>query len=304
LRDFVDQGGGLLVFAGKNSKVGEAGSPVTPGREPLLPAELVAIEGDVNDMTGGPTIDPVMPDHLITRSLGLLPKDTVTDSRFRQYVKLRMLPDARAVLRLSNQDPLLVERREGRGRMLLFASTPDRRWHNMVVSPAYPILLQEALTDLLRQENETPLTVGDEIVLRLPAHAVGQAFAVTAPGGDERKVQAAWVGGQAAINAGRAREGGYYEIRPADREAAESAVAVNLDPRESDVRSAGVETLRQTLPDAIVLAGDDDLVASVREGRVGRELWWYFAVAALVLLAVESAVARRFTRRKQASPGK
>jgi hypothetical protein len=301
-RDFVEQGGGLFVFVGKNATVDKAEGPGPRDDAPVLPVTLTAVVGDAADASGGSRIDPVMPDHLITRALGLLSTETLTECSFRQFLKVRPCPDSRVVLRLTSADPLLVDRRVGDGRVLFFASSPDRTWHNMVVSPAYPILLQQAVTHLLRRPNEEPLTVGAPLALPVPRHAAAAALTVSCPDGKGRRVRAAPVGGRPVADAGRAGLCGFYAFQSETSGGPDATVAVNADTRESDVRCLDADALRSVLAGAAradVLPGGDGLGAAVREARVGRELWRHFAAAALGLLVLEALVAKRYTGRKQ-----
>ena len=302
LRDFVEQGGGLFVFAGKNMEGAQAAGEGRPGAAQVLPARVLSVEGDPASASGGWRIDAVMPDHLITRGLGLLSTETVTDCRFRRFAKVEACPDSHVVLRLTSDDPLLVDRRMGGGRVLFFASSPDRTWNNMVLSPAYPILLQQAVTHLLRRANEEPFTVGDALALPTPGQAVGTEFAVSCPDSQVRNVRAAAIGGQLVVDAGRAGLCGFYDFRPEAADGPEVTVAVNADVRESDVTCLEADALRSALEEvttAEVLAGDDGIAEAVRRGRVGRELWRHLAIAAICLLVVESIVAKRYSRRKQ-----
>lgn len=301
-RDFVEQGGGLFVFMGKNAKVDAADAPAPRGAAQVLPVTLTALAGDAAHAPGAPRIDLRLPDHLITRALGLLSTETLSECSFRQFVKVRPCPDSRVVLRLTSADPLLVDRRVGDGRVLLFASSPDRTWHNMVVSPAYPILLQVAVTHLLRRPNEEPLTVGAPLALPLPRSAATAAFTVSCPDGEVRHVQVAPADGRPVAEAGRAGRCGFYDFRTETSGGPDATVAVNADTRESDVRCLKADALLSALEGvagADVLPGGEGLGAAVREARTGRELWRPLAAVALGLLVVESLVARRYTGRKQ-----
>ena len=73
-----------------------------------------------------------------------------------------------------------------------------------------------------------------------------------------------------------------------------SAFAVNPDPRESDLAAVPEAALVRAFPPgrALVIHPGADLARRVREARFGRELWSWFVIAALVLLAAETVIAR------------
>jgi hypothetical protein len=213
-----------------------------------------------------------------------------------------MHAERRVLLRLTTGDPLLVERRVGHGTSLLFASSPNRDWNNMAVSPVYPVLLQRAVTHLLRRANETPLTAGAALAIPLPGDAVGTALSVVGPDSRVREARTEAIDGRSLADAGKAEQCGFYEFRQTDGGGAVRAVAVNADHRESDIRPLGAAALESVLADvteAVVLTEADDIAAAIREGRVGRELWRIFAVAAVGILILESLIAKRTTRHRQ-----
>jgi hypothetical protein len=84
-------------------------------------------------------------------------------------------------------------------------------------------------------------------------------------------------------------------------------VAVNVDSRESDVRMLAGESLATAvsgLPVQVLPPGQN-LVAAIRESRVGRELWQMLMLAALAILALEGFLAWKFSRQMdvaEASP--
>jgi hypothetical protein len=75
-------------------------------------------------------------------------------------------------------------------------------------------------------------------------------------------------------------------------------VAVNVDPRESDVKVLASDRLAARLSGlpVRVLAPGEDMVSAIRENRVGRELWRILMLVGLACLALEAYLAHRFSR--------
>ena len=73
-----------------------------------------------------------------------------------------------------------------------------------------------------------------------------------------------------------------------------TAFAVNPDVRESDLTPLSEPELLAKFPPgrASILRPGADLARRVREARYGRELWPWFVVLALLLLAAETALGR------------
>jgi hypothetical protein len=89
---------------------------------------------------------------------------------------------------------------------------------------------------------------------------------------------------------------GFYELRPPGSEggAAILTVAVNVDPAESDLRSADPQEVKGGLTRsagaaAALAARGPDPETPRRDG------WWLLLVAALALLAAESALSNRLS---------
>ncbi|MHC4253608.1 MAG: BatA domain-containing protein, partial [Planctomycetota bacterium] len=183
LYDLVRGGGGLIVFVGDNTKPHTWNEKMRVGRESLLPADLVeVVRDDVLEPASGrrglTPLDPTFRQHPLCLALRSLPLDLVSETRFRRHMSVRAHPEAEAVLKLAGKgDPLLLEKRVGRGRVLLFTSTADRDWNNIVINPVFPILMQQAVAYLTRAQHERPLTVGQPIVLHVPGS--GEQAAVT-----------------------------------------------------------------------------------------------------------------------------
>jgi hypothetical protein len=70
--------------------------------------------------------------------------------------------------------------------------------------------------------------------------------------------------------------------------------AVNPNPRESDLTPVPQRALVAAFPagHAQIVPPGADLARRVREARYGRELWAWFVIVALVLLAAESVLGR------------
>src|SRR5439155_280805 len=73
-----------------------------------------------------------------------------------------------------------------------------------------------------------------------------------------------------------------------------STFAVNPDPRESDLTPVPERAMVRAFPPgrAQVVRPGENLARRVREARYGRELWSWFIVMALVLLAAETVIGR------------
>jgi hypothetical protein len=328
---YVQAGGGLVFFLGDNVngniynsrfRFESAGGGAGSAKESLLPCEL----GDVAKRPASP--DPASPNSGYAVASGgdagaswtmepvsqspmanlvrMLPGELMDEARFSQYFKMKLLPGATAILNIATtNDPLLVERAVGQGKVLLFASSGDRSWTNFPIHPAGPMLLHQAVTYLMMRPYDLPLTVGEPLSLTLPRQDSIASITFHQPNGANRPIQLTSREGVSVAEFGTADQTGFYEaVVPAAGATPATTItfAVNVDPSGGDVRCLQAPELSKALSGVPVgmLSADQDLGEQIRQGRVGKELWRYLMVLALVVLAVESFLARRFSRRMAA----
>ena len=91
-----------------------------------------------------------------------------------------------------------------------------------------------------------------------------------------------------------APEAGYYTAR-VSVQAPGLPIAVNVDPRESDVACLPEAEFRTNLEGLglVVAASDAELAAAIESTRTGRSAWRFFMMAALAFLVLESLFADR-----------
>ncbi len=232
----------------------------------------------------------------------------------------------------SARDPALVEKRLGRGRVLLFTSTADGEWNNFYTQYAYLILWQKAVTYLADSgAARKNLLVGEPYETIVPSSEYAAEIMLTTPGQDQmektleripeepdrfRLVHAeTWKPGAYELRfhgrsapAGSGAPGepapplapsapsGPRPPPPADRV---DIFAVNVDPEEGDLARIDEAELKALVPELrfrIDRGGDRAARAADRKSDAN-ELWRYALSSLLGVLALESIVALKFGRR-------
>ena len=301
LGEFVQRGGGLIIFLGENVRPDLWNARLKLGPETLLPCRVGPVKGDAGASRQGASWDLQMPDHPLTRPLRALPLDVLGEVRFYSLLKADPERGARVVLSLTGGgDPVLVEREFGRGRVLLFTSSADRKWNNLVLNPAYPLLLHGAVTYLTRRPCERPFTAGEPLVgtgLEAPA---GTPMTFTDPAAAPHTVAAESRNGEVVAELKETGLAGFYEFRTG-AEAAPVLLAVNPETQtESDVRVLEESEFEQAAHGlAAYLPAASNVPARILEERNGRELWRLLLAGGLLALAAEALLARRLSRRKR-----
>lgn len=303
LHTYVHQGGGLVVFLGDKIIARLVNARLAYGGESLLPARLLTVAEPKGE--SGVGIEVAMAGHPIARGLEAVPRELFGAARFSRYFRVKLLKGGRSVLRFAGtEDPFLVEKSFGLGRVVLFTSSADREWNDLPVNPLYPILLHQSVTYLLRQEHERSFTVGEPLTLSLPREAVQSNVLVRDPTGKDLPLQVAERDGQRLVTYSSPEQPGFCEIRYAAG-IPPLVAAVNVEPAESDVRALMGSELTAALRGLPlrILGWGEDLTLAIRAGRVGHELWRTLLILGLVFLVLEAFLARYFTRRTSARAG-
>jgi len=226
LRAFVRSGGGLLVSLGDN--VDE--NARLPGD--LLPAEIssrwsagsraadededrLALLGEAD--TSHPALAAFAADPGALRSARFWRRTLVRPSAGR---------DRRTLARFTDGVPALLEREVGEGRVLLFTSTLDRDWNDLVIRPVFAPLIRQIVRHLARR-GRVAAPVDVRVGEPCPLPSDGEARVARPDGSEDRASGAAY---------GRTDVPGFYRITLPD--GTEAGCSVNVDTRESDLRRA------------------------------------------------------------------
>jgi hypothetical protein len=138
LGTYVRKGGGLLVAAAADVEASVL-STIVSWQPPLS-----AVEAAPNR---GLTLAATDPRHPIFRPFGAL---TANLGRVRFDRSWQVSPEGWHVLaRFSDGSPALMERPDGLGRVMLFASDLDRRWNDFPLHPAFVPFVLEAIRHLV-----------------------------------------------------------------------------------------------------------------------------------------------------------
>ena len=196
--------------------------------------------------------------------------------------------DARVIVRLSDQTPLLLEKQIGEGRVVLFTSGLDNLTNDFPLNPAFVPFIEQTARYLSGSERQGGARVVDAYLELRNAREQGQGVEVTDPEG-KRPLTLKEAASAQSI---RLEEAGYYQLRLADGR--QNLVGVNADPKESnlDVIPADVMALWQGKGAGGTQEG------SVAGGGVTQKtphsLWWYVMLLLFAAAIGESMLASRY----------
>ena len=295
LHRFVEGGGGMILFAGSNVKPEALNQRFLAADSSLLPGEILPLDDPTRQAAVALPLDLELTSHRLARPLRALPDELLSTARVEQWLRIRPRADAVPVLHLAGGDPLVLERRVGRGKVLLVTTALDRTWSNLGINPAFPVLLQQAVTYLVRAPHEQQVTVPEPLVLPLPQMSAGQKMNVMSPHGDSHISTTMLRDGEIVVESDPLAHAGFYEVVGSEMPL---TVATNVDDAESDVKVMEFEEMETALSSVPVhiIDGNQNIAAAVKQARTGRELWLWLLGAAAVLMVAEAIFARWLTK--------
>ncbi|QDU93362.1 BatA domain-containing protein [Lignipirellula cremea] len=298
LRQFVDAGGGLVLFLGDRVQP-EAYNEVLAAEERLLPARLGGLATGQFTLTALGKESPVVQPFVANPQSGLFHLPT------HRYFRLEPFDEktVRPALWFDSGDPALLEEKRGRGRVLLWATAastqsldrdeiPPREWTLLPLWRNYPVLYQQLLHAAVAGRNENRnVAVGEPLEDALYGVAAHVPLSLVSPGGRSERVPMTVQGEVNRWHYDSTWTSGVYEARYGAPLSLSRLYAVNLDTRESNLEKME----RSELPPA--LQSDysfEDLQTPSLPGKTRPELFRWVLGALLLLLLTETWLARRF----------
>ena len=291
IKEFVRKGGGLLVNLGQKT-------------------DSAAYNRDIAELTGI-TLTSQFPTQF-SRSGHYLLSDFDLEHQilsvfkegennqefsFRSYAllksKITTEGDLRLLARYSDGSPALAVTGFGRGRVMYFGCDIAPDISDISLHPFFvPLIVRscEYLSSDFSTHTEQ-LWAGSA-----PSRTLRKGFNVTnefvlvMPDGQRRILTGNPQDDLRSVECGRLDQSGTYSIMNGMVES--DRFSVNIDPDEGDLYRNDWEHLSSSFANAEELPYTADMAGFITEKRFGRELWQFFLLAALLLMALEMFVAR------------
>jgi len=296
---YLQNGGNVVFFLGEGVLAGRYNSELngTPQAPRILPARL-----ENSTPQGVYFINPLQYAHPMVRAFRGREEAGLSRVPIFKYFKLDVPKgsDAKVVLQTAGGDPLIVEERLGRGRVVLVATSADTSWSSFPLLPAFVSLVQEMLAFCaggeLQQRN---VEVGRPLVTSVPAPSGDVSVLVHSPDGRSRPAQLRGEGDYAVLSFAETAGSGVYTVRlgrPIDEN---RRFAVNLDTAESDLAQVTPDELRSEVWPGVPLLHQttwQDLDGRPAAGPIARSARLHVGLLYVVLglLFTETYLAWRF----------
>jgi hypothetical protein len=284
LARYVEQGGGMFVATGPRARwpqevdalPGTIGQPVDRTR------------GDAARVGGLEYGHPVFEPFRAPRSgdFSAIP--------VYGYRNVTAAMGAQVLARFDAGAPAVLERRVGRGRVMLWASTLDVSWSDLPTKPVFLPFVHQAVRHLAGYTEPEPwLTVG-QVLNASAASARGPAAAqrvLLTPSGRRLPLD------DEGTDVLELTEQGFYEVR-SDANQTEAIVAANVDPAEADLTPMDPrEIMAAAVAEGPEGGGGPAAVPLTPEAREkNQRLWWYLLVLGILLLGADTLLSNRMAK--------
>ncbi len=265
LRDYVNNGGNALIAVGDK--------PHSNGAASLLG---ITSSGQVNiNSTGNAaSIGSIDQSHQVTTNL----VDNWRVITVLNHHTLETNITDRTVIELSNGAPLLVEKRMGSGKVLLLATPLHPEWTDLPTESVFVAFMMQAV-DFLGGDTSTAVyrSTGDSINVAAGAQLMD-------PDGDPMR-ELSSISERTSI---RLEEPGIYQLRSS---AGTQSIAVNFEPRESDITPIDDATLEKWRQ--IATASPVDVNTDLTSKSDQKGFWLWLLPFLLLLALLESLYSHR-----------
>lgn len=291
LESYVKEGGLLAIFPGD---AGLAPDYQAWSCLPGLPTELqpVPLARRKRSLTW------TAPRHPILEPIKIGPS-TVAVSVRKQLAWKELAPRAERLIAQGGEEPFLIGLPSGNGYVLFFAVSADRTWSDFPLSPFYlPILHQiiEFGAGVGRSGHYVWCAANLPLADCLPEAT--RDTEILAPDGSHVTIRSATVDTRTVLEAEDVFKAGVYRVRPPGGAEPTPGFAANMTRAESNLTPIDPAALpdRLGLKRVNIARDREELLAKIKESRVGRTFGEPLLWLALVLAALEFLFANFLAR--------
>ena len=215
--------------------------------------------------------------------------------KFYTLPKVKVRSDIRTLIRFTGDQPALVERRFGSGRVLTFTGPIGPKYSDLI-SQAFFVPFVSRTAEYLASDLSSldlRLFAGDNIVRAIPQNAsVNYPLDLVAPDSAEYRMPPEESEGLLVVRPRPTSLPGIYSVQLLGREL--DRFAINLDPAECNLATVDEDQFATAIgaPEPKKLETGTALAGLISEFRYGRELWHIFLWLAFGLVIVEMLLSR------------
>ena len=305
LINFVESGGGLVIFPGENINVSFYNKTLHEKAQ-LLPAtfgQIIPEQGQENTLTiqasgyNHPLVDlwndpgaGTLSNVKTLKAYKLLLGDTLSKNK------------ATVALRYNDGSAAVVESDYGLGKVYQFSSTADTDWNDLPVQPAFlPIVHRVFGSILSKQDSGININVGETFIRKGPSSWTGKRATISyndSPTASE--ISATEDTNGSSIEYNDINESGIYSLTIHDPFEL-IQFSASGDPRESSpetLSDAQKERLREVSLKFLETTDPQEISAALNRERKGAELWPVLLLIAALITVLELFLSQKFSQEK------
>jgi len=297
LQEYVHKGGVVAIFPGDRAK------PEDYNAFSFLPAPVKRVLDNVESPERQPLVllDPLDP---LFAGLKMPPGTSPSAAVQRRLAFDKWNPDAKALIGASSENPLLLGRTFGAGRVLVFSVSADRQWSDLPLSPFFlPLVHQTVRMACGIRQDKVQAKPSSSFILSDVVSQVPDGTTLITPDHKSlpiRKVLRGNRGGDYSLIVDDVTKPGYYYLSQTGPGSPEPLMAVNLDRTESNLKPISPAEIPSVtgLKNVTISTASDELLRQIQEHRVGKPLSEVALWAVLLLSVLELYMANRACRKR------
>jgi len=246
--------------------------------------------GRIGDQGGFRSFGEIAFDHPIFK--GLVEENRMDSPHFYVVYDTAPSPAIRPIIQYGSGELAMGEGRQGAGKVIVFTSAATLVWGDFPRKGIFVPLLYRTIQYLATDRAPTQYGVGEDVIRRPSGVSEDRPLVVEDPLGDRTTIASVPMAGGAAWRVQAVDRPGIWRLLLDGREV--DRFAVNVDPRESDVRRVEEEMMQRAFGahEYRTIGMKASLEEVISASRYGKELWKVCLGVALVLMIVEMVLGR------------
>lgn len=300
IKEYIENGGGVIIYPGSSSSVENYNNVL------LKELNLPYINSSFGNDNNSYKFDKIDFEHPIFEGIfkqGATGKNLNIESpEIKSGLNLSAGGNSISLMTLSSEKNFLVEYSAGKGRLLMFAVSPDMKNSDYPAKNMFSPVTVRSILYLANINNIKQAVTGKDYFVDLNSFRGLEDTISISRSAAQNENKIAISSKQSLINLGSILENtSIYNIKSGGNIIYEFPCSFNRIESQttklSDKEISGY--LREKLNlEANIIKPQEIVSASVLELRAGKEIWHYFLVLALIFLAVEYFIARSITKNK------
>lgn len=302
IREFMKSGGGVLLFPGENINTEEINNRLFAGEGGIRFGGIVNTESGSAEFSRANFSHPVISGVFRNKSLEKgTDAGNIEAPDIRSYFRLMTIEGGKNIISLANGDPFIAETDFGKGRAIIFAVPPGVSGSDFPLKSLFvPLVTRSAdyLAGVVQADAEK--YVGDNNVIEVPG--LSGVRLVENPEGKLDTLDLSFGSSGKSFfvypySSGSSMPGHYTAM---DSSGNTSIFTLNTNPAESNLSriepGKAADYLRERGVRNVYTAEWNETAELLKDSAIGSQLWMYFLILAMLMLAAETFLARRLEK--------